>query len=266
MIPLDDALVRSPIVHVLNSSEGRNSDLEKKSMDNIGEGQITPGGGGLYFSPHYPQKRRFHLPIEIGRILAGFLKEPPVYILACKKSDKVRRMPLKTQLNQMMIEQEPDPAKYSIINALRRLGPGICTVISEFGPFEMQISRQGLFHNPVFPTDFKMLTDSEVPAEISPHVAAYLVALIMLLPTVMLVRTLTDETVCIKKGQNSITPVTVKELRGFQTELITDTNGERYVKWRKLTPVETRRLYELDNDTNGSFEFEVKEREYRFVQ
>ena len=74
MIPLDDALVRSPIVHVLNSSEGRNSDLEKKSMDNIGEGQITPGGGGLYFSPHYPQKRRFHLPIEIGRILAGFLK------------------------------------------------------------------------------------------------------------------------------------------------------------------------------------------------
>ena len=198
--------------------------------------------------------------------MAWYFQRPSIYILACDSPDKAKRIPLNEQLSQMISEPKPDPAKYSIINALRRLGPGNCTVISELGPFKIQITEDGLFRSPVFPTDFKMLTDSQVPEDVSPHVATYLGALIMLTPTVMIVCTLTDETVCVKKDQNSIMPVAVKELRGFQTELIVDTNGEQYISWRKLTPVETRRLYELDNDTNGSFEFEVKEREYRFVQ
>jgi hypothetical protein len=197
--------------------------------------------------------------------MAWGFKEPPIFILACRKAERDKKQPFKAQLNQMVIEKEPDPARYSVINALRRLGPGICTVISEFGPFEMQISQNGLFHSLRNLPPTPIITANKTPTEMSAHIAAYLGSLIMLKPALMLIRTFTDETTCIKKDKNSIMPVKIKKLHGFATEIALDTDGEQYISWRKLTPAETRRLYELDQETNQAFEFEIKEREYRFV-
>jgi hypothetical protein len=87
----------------------------------------------------------------------------------------------------------------------------------------------------------------------------------MLTSTLILVVTTTDETVCIRNGKDSIVPVNVKELHGFSTEVATDVNGDQCISWRKLTPDETKKLYELDKETNRAFEMVIKEREYRFV-
>ncbi len=121
----------------------------------------------------------------------------------------------------MIVEQKPDPVKYSVINALRRLGLGICTVISEFGPFEMQISKK-LIHSLRKLPSIPILTANTTPVELSAYITAYLGSLIKLKSTFILVRTFTDETICIRKCKNSIMPVNVKELPvGLAESLVT---------------------------------------------
>ena len=198
-------------------------------------------------------------------MMAWGYDDPPVYILACSDVNGSKKVPINAQLNQMLSEKQPDPAKHSITNAIRRLGPGTCTVISSFGPFEFQISKSGLFHSPKNLPPITILPDKILPSEMSTHIASYLTALTMLTSTLILVVTTTDETVCVRNGKDSIIPVNVKELHGFSTEVATDVNGDQCISWRKLTPDETKKLYELDKETNQAFEMVIKEREYRFV-
>lgn len=199
--------------------------------------------------------------------MAWSIGDPPVVILACEQAEGVEEVSLKAQLNQMDEESELDPAKYSIINTLRRLGPASCTIISEFGRFEVQISKKGLFYNPKSLPSSAALPPGITPEESSDRIAAYIRMLTILGTTLMLVRKVTEETVCVRSGKDGITPVKVKELHGFMTNIDKNNkNNMQSISWRKLTPVETRRMCsEINKEAGGSVKLELGSREYRFI-
>jgi len=142
----------------------------------------------------------------------------------------------------------------NIIDVLKKLGPGICTVAGGDGRvLEFDISEDGLFGEDlgrnalICAKLFGMFSSGK--------------------PTGITVRTFTKETVCVPHGteKGKLIRVPVKELRGYVVDTVEKSPGKIVLGYRKLTPEELRDCYSHDCKTGRQVGLPVSERDHRFV-
>lgn len=188
--------------------------------------------------------------------------DPPVWVAACQKPTHEEQVPFAQRLKEL--KDGPDIAweGINLVDALRQLGPGICTVVSDHTVFDFDILGSGVFAERGFCPGCAGEAGEAADEEISHQLMEILARSGSAGVTV---RTFTQETVCVRNERSELVRVPVKEIRGFLVRNAGSREGRVVLKCEKLLPEAVRDAYCYDPATGRYIGLTVDECDHRFV-
>ncbi|SMB96204.1 hypothetical protein SAMN00808754_1424 [Thermanaeromonas toyohensis ToBE] len=188
--------------------------------------------------------------------------DPPVWVAACEKPTHEEQIPFAQRLKEL--EEGPDIAweGINLVDALRQLGPGICTVVSDLTVFDFDILDSGIFAKrgfcPGCAGEAGKAADEEIRHRLAQILAGSRAAGVT-------VRTFTQDTVCVRNERSELVRVPVKEIRGFLVRNAGCREGRVVLECERLSPEAVRDAYCYDPATGRYIGLIVDERDHRFV-
>lgn len=186
---------------------------------------------------------------------------PPVHVVACIPHQKYCLF--KSQLKEMESDNLSDTNAYdnNLIHTLRSLRPGICTVASDAGILEFDITETGIFSE----RSYCPICKGDCGNEIDKEIIANLSVLLTQGQAGITVRTFTGETVSIKGENGSINRVPVKEIRGFIAAYAFEGDGLPQLIWEKVSSEELKQMFSISSDTGKYIGLTVNKKDHRFI-
>jgi hypothetical protein len=202
--------------------------------------------------------------------MAWDFDDPPVWVAACERPTHEKQLPFAERLKELEAEPDgPDEAgpeavweSGSLVDELRRLGPGICTVTTDCGALEFDILESGRFAERSFCPGCAGAPGREADGEVLRRLALLLARSV---GAGVAVRTFTRETVCVRNERDELVRVPVKEIRGFVVRVAGRRDGRPVLEWEKLAPDAVREAYSRDARTGEFIGLTVGERDHRFA-